>query len=144
MEYFFLKRPNISDMVRVLKRLNYRMNGNRIMADNNNIRRYHNIRSEFQITKIKFSDVCDCKNHVNQCCDICTGWNESIKDKDKSKKWTCHRCGELVKETKNGKRCGCKQSPSPWEPVKASVKCPDCSADLKINGDKLQFVKHHS
>jgi len=81
LEYFFLKRPTISSMVKILNQLGYRMKGNRIMADNNNIRCYHTTKSEFKITKIKFSDSCDCESDENQCCDICTGWTKNSKDK---------------------------------------------------------------
>jgi hypothetical protein len=33
------------------------------------------------IRLFKQSNSCDCKNHENQCCDICTGWNKNVKDK---------------------------------------------------------------
>lgn len=32
-------------------------------------------------------------------------------------KWICRRCKAFVVETKDGKRCECTDSPSPWEPV---------------------------
>ena len=60
----------------------------------------------------------------------------------KIQKWKCRRCGELVKETPDGKRCGCIISPCPWEPVDNIVNCPDCGAELKIDGGTLIFVKH--
>lgn len=32
-------------------------------------------------------------------------------------RWQCLRCGEIVVETENGKRCMCGYSPSPWEKI---------------------------
>jgi hypothetical protein len=40
-----------------------------------------------------------------------------------SGQWKCKRCGQIVDMEKF--RCGCKESPSPWEPVLENTEVPE-------------------
>lgn len=56
LEYYFHRKPNVNDMVKILKRLGYTMKGNKIISDNNGIPSEWTVREEFKVKKLKFED----------------------------------------------------------------------------------------
>lgn len=61
-----------------------------------------------------------CAWHMTEFCDC--GYREKIQEirkqwneEHRKVKWHCRRCGETVDMEKF--RCGCEESPSPWEPI---------------------------
>lgn len=65
--------------------------------------------------------------------------------------WYCRRCMQKVRETDDGKRCGCTESPSPWEPLTNFMKDDEtymkwfntnpCVKDCPECGEKEKMVK---